>query len=110
MTEDDFRRLVRELPEAVESAHHDHPDFRVRNKMFATLWPKRNRANVRLSAAEAHALVSTEPHIYTLVSDREPIAWVGISLAAAKPADVAELLEEAWRLRAPAELISELDG
>ena len=37
MTTDDFRNLALSLPEAVESAHMDHPDFRVGGKIFATL-------------------------------------------------------------------------
>ncbi len=39
MTADEFRKLALELPEASESAHMDHPDFRVRDKIFATLGP-----------------------------------------------------------------------
>jgi hypothetical protein len=37
MTPDEFRRLALALPEAVESEHMGHPDFRVRKKIFATL-------------------------------------------------------------------------
>ena len=35
MTKEDFRRLALELPDAVESAHMGHPDFRVGGKIFA---------------------------------------------------------------------------
>ena len=37
MTADQFRRLALGLPEAAESSHLAHPDFRVRNRIFATL-------------------------------------------------------------------------
>ena len=37
MTPDDFRRIALEFPEAVEGAHMGHADFRVRNRIFATL-------------------------------------------------------------------------
>ncbi len=33
----DFRRAALSLPEATEGAHMGHPDFRVRNKIFASL-------------------------------------------------------------------------
>ena len=108
MTEDEVRSLVGRLPEASEAMHHGHPDFRVGKKIFATLWPAKNRANVRLSAAEAHALVNTEPEVYVLASDREPYAWVGVNLRRAEAADVSELFEEAWRLVATPDLISRL--
>jgi len=34
---DDFRRLALSLPDVVESAHMNHPDFRVGGRIFATL-------------------------------------------------------------------------
>lgn len=37
MTVAQFRRLALGLPDAVESSHFNHPDFRVPNKIFATL-------------------------------------------------------------------------
>ena len=37
MSADEFRRLALSLPEAAEASHMDHPDFRVRGKIFATL-------------------------------------------------------------------------
>ena len=37
MTPDGFRRLALSLPEAIESAHMGHPDFRVGGRIFATL-------------------------------------------------------------------------
>ena len=37
MTPDDFRRLALALPATVEASHGRHPDFRVGNRIFATL-------------------------------------------------------------------------
>jgi hypothetical protein len=37
MTASEFRRIALSMPEAVESAHMHHPDFRVGGKIFATL-------------------------------------------------------------------------
>ncbi|HEU0168345.1 MAG TPA: MmcQ/YjbR family DNA-binding protein [Chloroflexota bacterium] len=107
MTQDDVRALIAELPETTEQAHHDHPDFRVRGKIFATFF--KGKCNLRLPSAAAHAVVATEPAVYAMVSDRDPIAWVGVTLPAAKEQDLRELLEEAWRLRAPADLQGFLD-
>jgi hypothetical protein len=39
VTADHFRNLALGLPEACESAHMGHPDFRIRGKVFATLGP-----------------------------------------------------------------------
>jgi hypothetical protein len=37
MTPNGFRRIALGLEGVVESAHHGHPDFRVRGRIFATL-------------------------------------------------------------------------
>ena len=37
MTHDDFRRIALGMKDAAEGAHMDHPDFRVGNRIFATL-------------------------------------------------------------------------
>ena len=37
MTQAEFRRLALSFPETEEKQHMDHPDFRVRGKIFATL-------------------------------------------------------------------------
>jgi hypothetical protein len=37
MTDDDFRRIALGMKDATESSHMDHPDFRVGNRIFATL-------------------------------------------------------------------------
>jgi hypothetical protein len=37
MTARDFREIALSFPEAIESAHMSHPDFRVGGRIFATL-------------------------------------------------------------------------
>ena len=103
-----FRELVAGLPETEEGKHHGHPDFRVRKKIFATLSEDESRAALRLPQIEARALSSREPEVYRLVSDREPYAWVSLLLAKANADDFSDLLEEAWRGRAPDELVARL--
>ncbi len=38
MTVAQFRRIALSMPEATEGAHMGHPDFRVKGKIFATLF------------------------------------------------------------------------
>ena len=50
MTDNDFRRLALSFPEAVESEHMKHPDFRVGGKIFATLsYPEEGLGMVKLT-------------------------------------------------------------
>jgi len=43
-----MRKLALALPETEEKIHFDKPSFRVRNKIFATIHEKDNRAMVKL--------------------------------------------------------------
>ncbi len=101
VTPDQVRALVARLPDTQEGAHHGHPDFRVKKKIFATLSEGEDRCALRLTHLEARALAASHPTTVRLVSDREPIGWVSIELAAFAADDLADLLEEAWKLRAP---------
>jgi hypothetical protein len=66
MTPDDFRALALSLPEAVESAHMNHPDFRVGKKIFATLgYPNKESGCVMLLSADQLFFVKEHPSIFT---------------------------------------------
>ncbi|MGI9147739.1 MAG: MmcQ/YjbR family DNA-binding protein [Chloroflexota bacterium] len=94
------RELVDGLPGAQESAHHGHPDFRVQNKIFATLSHLEDRAALRLSQLEARELASRRPGVFRLVSDREPYSFVSVLLDTVDEDEFADLIEQAWKLRA----------
>jgi hypothetical protein len=96
------RELVAGLSGAVESAHHGHPDFRVRKGIFATLSEAEDRAALRLTQAEARALARSQPAVFRLVSDREPYSYVSVLLEAVAEDEFADLIEHAWTLRAGA--------
>ena len=106
MTADDFRKLALSFPEAVESAHMHHPDFRVGGKIFATLgYPDEVSAMVKLSADDQKEFVSTRPGIFTSVKG----AWgrqgaTNINLPTATIDVVREALTAAWRNTAPKRL------
>lgn len=108
LTPDRVRQLIAQLPETEEGKHHGHPDFRVRKKIFATLSEDESRAALRLPQIEARALAAKRPDVYRLVSDREPYGWVSLLLATTDEKEFVDLLEEAWRGRAPEELIARL--
>jgi hypothetical protein len=108
MTADDFRRLALALPEATEAAHMAHPDFRVQNKIFATLWPKEERGVVMLTPDQQKVLTELKPPVFTPV----PGAWgrrgsTNVNLEAADEISLASALLMAWRNKAPKRLASE---
>ena len=106
MTPDDFRKIALSFPEAIESAHMSHPDFRVRGKVFATLgYPDEKWARVKLTSAEQEDFVCSSPDLFRPVkgaSGRQGATNVHLKLANAHT--VREALALAWRNVAPKRL------
>jgi hypothetical protein len=111
MTIADFRRLALALPEAVESTHMNHPDFRVRGKIFATLgYPETGWGMVKLGAAQQKRLVEREPRVFVPAAG----AWgragaTTVLLKAADKATVGKALAAAWCGTAPKSLARQLE-
>jgi hypothetical protein len=107
MTIDDFRQLALGLPEALESAHMGHPDFRVRNKIFATLGhPDKGWGMVNVTPNQRKLLVHEAPDAF------EPVkgGWgkhgaTMVRLRAAKKSIVRKALAAAWAKTAPKTLV-----
>ncbi len=66
VTSEDFRRIAFSLPEAAESAHMGHPDFRVRGKIFATIYPDEDWGMVKLTTEQQRIFVQAEPAVLSL--------------------------------------------
>jgi hypothetical protein len=110
MTIDDFRTLALDLPQAVESSHMGHPDFRVRGKIFATLWPDQEWGMVKLTPEEQGLWIRTAPTAFRPVKG----AWgrrgcTNVILSAADPEEVRLALLAAWRNVAPRRLVQEYE-
>src|SRR5690348_13858485 len=110
MTVDDFRRIALSLPEAMESAHMGHPDFRVKKKIFATIWSREGWGMVKLTPDQQSTLSAAEPTIFVPVAG----GWgrkgaTNVLLESADPATVRDALVIAWRNVAPKGLARELE-
>jgi len=65
MTADQFRHLALALPATEERSHLAHPDFRVGNKIFATLgYPDARFGMVRLTPDQQAELIRRAPEIF----------------------------------------------
>jgi hypothetical protein len=94
------------LPEASESAHMDHPDFRVRGKIFATLgYPDHNWGMVKLTPEQQTSLVRAEPTVFVPAKG----AWgrrgsTTVHLESVGEVALSSALVAAWRNVAPKRL------
>src|SRR5215218_5124344 len=61
VTANDFRRIALGMKDAVESAHMGHPDFRVNNRIFATLHGDDRWGMVNLTAEEQQQFLREAP-------------------------------------------------
>jgi hypothetical protein len=98
---DDARSIALALPTTSEAPHHQRTSFRVAGKIFATALPGDGRLNVMVDEPEVRAAVERHPWCRELWWGKR-LTGVTVDLAEADPASVRELLEEAWRIRAPA--------
>jgi hypothetical protein len=116
----DVRRLALALPQVVE-IDSDGFDFRVADKGFVWSYPERLPGRPRQirtdiavlyvgDEAEKQALLLGEPGLFFTTAGYDGLPLVMLRLAQVKPGRLSELITDAWRMRAPAELAGELGG
>ena len=96
---DEARELALSLPDATEQDHHGRPSFRVRGKIFATLWDGEHM-NVMLDEPGILTAVEAHPDRCAPVHWGKRLAAVRVSLRDADATLLAELLRDAWERRA----------
>jgi len=103
-----FRTLALAQPEAVEVGHMGHPDFRVKDKIFATLgYPDKGHGMVKLNLEQRDGFVDAEPLAFAPV----PGGWgrTGATLVTLRLVSLAALaaaIEMAWGNVAPKKLVA----
>jgi hypothetical protein len=112
MTVKQFRTLALSFPEATEAEHMGHPDFRVKNKIFATLGvPDKKHCMVKLTPDQQVSFVHTDPEVFKPVAGgwgRRGATFV--HLPDAEVFVVHQALVAAWRNTAPKKLVREYDA
>lgn len=113
VTAEQFRRLALSFPEAFESSHMKHPDFRVRGgKIFATLaYPDKKWGMVKLTPEQQEDFVRAEPEVFEPVSG----GWgrggaTSVRLRAATVKILKQAMQAAWCNAAPKELAREFEA
>ncbi len=96
---DRARAIALALPDAIEQDHHGRPSFRVRGRIFATLW---DAAHMNVMTDEAGILTAVEgqPDTCSEVHWGKRLAAVRVDLRAADEDLLGELLSDAWENKA----------
>ena len=96
VTDAQMRELVLELPETQEKSHFGHPDFRVRNRIFATLWPEQRRAVLRLTLEDQAAAIQSDPGVFSIPSGSGRGGWTSVDLPKVDGEEFRQLVHKAW--------------
>ncbi len=114
---DDVRRIALRLPHVVE-VPSDGFDFRVADKGFVWSYPERTPGKKRVirtdiavlfvgDEAEKQALLLGEPELFFTTRAYDGWPLVMLRLADVAPDRLAELVTDAWRMRAPDTLVDD---
>jgi hypothetical protein len=115
--ENDVRRLALALP-SVEEIDCEGFDFRVGGNGFVWSYPERRPGQPRVirtdiavlyvgDEAEKQALLLGEPQLFFTAPDYDGWPLVMVRLTAVDAERLAELVTDAWRMRAPAALVDQ---
>jgi hypothetical protein len=113
VTAEQFRRLALSFPQAFESSHLNHPDFRVLGgKIFATLaYPDKTSAMVKLTPEQQEEFVAAGPEIFQPVKG----GWgrggaTNVRLQSATIKVLKPAMTAAWCNAAPKKLSQEFEA
>lgn len=109
MTFEDLRAIARELPAVEETATHGIRTFGVRKKHFLRFHEDEQILVLRTDAYERAHLLSTAPSVFHVDDRIRQHPWVFVRLAEADPAQLAELVRDAWRRVAPRGMVEAFD-
>lgn len=104
-----YRRLLLALPEVEEGTGHGRPAWRVRGKFVAGLWEDGETAVVKVDKGEKQLLMEAEPEIFFETPHYEGWGYFLVRLSAISEDELAEVVEDAWRLAAPKRLVKARD-
>jgi hypothetical protein len=104
-----YRRLLLALPDVEEGTGHGRPAWRVRGKFVAGLWADGETAVVKVDKGEKQMLMEAEPEIFFETPHYEGWGYVLVRLETIPEDELAEVVEDAWRLAAPKRLVKQRD-
>lgn len=104
------RRMALALPGVEEGFSSGTAVFRVARRFFARRMKEDGGSLVvKVSFFERKYLLEAEPEVFHLTGRYREYPVVLARLAAIRPERLREVLEDAWRLAAPARLVAEYD-
>jgi hypothetical protein len=109
-TAEDVRELALGLPQTKEKPSYGTPGFRVKDKLFARIHDLPDTLVVWVpDMAEKEALLSSAPDTFFETPHYDGYPMVLVRLGAIEVEELAEVLTDSWRARAPRRLLAEYE-
>lgn len=111
VTVDDVRHIALSLPRASEGLVRDSVRFRVGRLVFLAFSPDERFMGFAYPKEERDALIASEPERYLLPRPSDlRYNWVEARVDALDPAEIRELVVEAWRMCVPKKISALVTG
>ena len=107
---DTLREIALAFPGTEESTSYGTPSFKVKKKLFARLHQDDESVVVKIDFQDREVWMEEDPDTFFITDHYLNYPMMQVRLSRVKPAEIAELLEEAWRRAAPRGLIKEFDA
>lgn len=101
----DARDLVGQLDRAAMIELQHYTKLEVEGRTFGYVWEPTRTIGLRQTIAEQQALVGERPEVFEEQFTAYGYGWVVVHLEGVERDELAELVFEAWRLSAPADLV-----
>ena len=109
-TWDDVVASGQRFPGVEVSTSYGTPAMKVRGKLMCRMRTEPDALVMRVSdLGEREALLQGQPEAFFSTPHYDGYPYVLVRLEAVDPVELDELIEEAWRIRAPKRLIAEHD-
>ena len=112
VTYEQLKEWVLALP-GCQEVHVDgwgHPTLRYGDKMFAAGSPESTHASVKATLEEQAELIAAAPEVYEKAAYTGRFGWVRVDLTRVDPAELRQVVTEAWRRTAPKRVVKAYDS
>ena len=116
----DVKRAAADLPEVAESTSYGTPSLKVRGKSFCRMWGDREHDRDKIGGTEVlvvycdvdekDALIESAGGVLFSTPHYDGYGAMLIKLSDVQPDDLADYLEDSYRLKAPKTLLQQLDA
>ena len=98
--------MVSQLPDVETTESPNYTTLRVDGRTFGFLWEETRTVGLKQTIPEQLALVAERPEVFEIQFTAGQFGWVVVQLDGINRRELAELVFEAWRLTAPADVVA----